>query len=155
MRISPHQGLSFLQDGDVFGLSPYGFLHSRIFAVSPRFFLPFCPHYRAWFQATTVSNSPTLGLTYIQMLTGGTASKINFYGLIALPHNNHNNGDNGLKPGLLSLHRCRVDVLQISLCHSTWYSPTLGGATGIQNLEKNDSSAFCKNTFMTLSLRRN
>ena len=38
MRISPHQGLSFLQDGDRVGLSPFGFLRSRIFAVSPRFF---------------------------------------------------------------------------------------------------------------------
>ena len=28
-------------------------------------------------------------------------------------------------------------------------------ATNIQNLEKNASSAFCKNTFMTLNLRRN
>ena len=140
----------------VFGLSPFGFLHWRIFAVGPRFFfLPFCPHYRAYFQATTVSHSPTLGLTYTQMLTRGTASKINFYGWMALPHNSHNNGDNGLKPGLLSLYRCRVDVLQISMCHSTWYSPTLGGATGIQNLEKNDLSALCKNTFMTLNLTRN
>ena len=32
---------------------------------------------------------------------------------------------------------------------------TLISATDIQNLEKNASSAFCKNTFMTLNLRRN
>ena len=155
MRISPHQGLSFLQDGDRVGLSPFGFLHSRIFAVGPRFFLPFRPHYRACFQATTVSNSPTLGLTYTQMPTRGTASKINFYGWMALPHNSQNNGENGLKPGLLSLYRCRVYDLQISMRQFTCYSPTLGSATEIQNLEKNDSSAFCKNTFMTLNLRRN
>ena len=97
MRISPHQGLSFLQDSERVGLSPFGFLCSRIFAVSPRFCL-FAPHYRAWFQAT--SNSPTLGLTFTKMPTRGTASKINFYGWMALPHNSHNNGDNGLKPGL-------------------------------------------------------
>ena len=157
MRMSPHQGLSFLQDGDglwpeSIWLSPLAYFCCR---TSLFFFLPFCPHYRAYFQATTVSNSPTLGLTYTQMLTRGTASKINFYGWMALPHNSHNNGDNGFKPGLLSLYRCRVDVLQISMCHSTWYSPTLGGATGIQNLEKNDLSALCKNTFMTLNLTRN
>ena len=34
------------------------------------------------------------------------------------------------------------------------YSPTLGSATDIQNLEKNGSLAFCKNTFMTLNLRK-
>ena len=95
MRISPHQGLSFLQDSERVGLSPFDFICPRIFAVSPRFFLPFCPHYRAWFQVTTVSNSPTLGLTYTQMPTRGTASKINFYGWTARPHNSHNNSDNG------------------------------------------------------------
>ena len=155
MRISPHQGLSFLQDGDrvwpeSIWLSPLPY-----FCCLTSLFLPFCPHYRAWFQATTVSNSPTLGLTYTQMPTRGTASKINFYGWMALPHNSHNNGDNGLKPGLLSLYRCRVDVLKISMRQFTWYTPTLGSATEVQNLEKNDSSAFCKNTFMTLNLRRN
>ena len=103
----------------------------------------------------TVSNSPTLGLTHTQIPTRRTASKINFYGWMALPHNSHNNGDNGLKPGLFSFYRCRVDALQISMCQFTWYSPTLGSATGIHNLEKNDLSAFCKNTFMTLNLTRN
>ena len=34
------------------------------------------------------------------------------------------------------------------------YSPTLGSATDIQNLEKNGSLAFCENTFMTLNLRK-
>ena len=43
MRISPHQGLSFLQDSERVGLSPFGFICSRIFAVSPRFFFAFLP----------------------------------------------------------------------------------------------------------------
>ena len=34
-------------------------------------------------------------------------------------------------------------------------SVTLISATDIQNVEKNASSAFCKNTFMSLNLRRN
>ena len=101
MKISPHQGLSFLQDGDRVWPESIWFSPLTYFCCFTSLFLPFCPHYRAWFQATTVSNSPTLGLTHTQMLTGGTASKINFYGWMALPHNSHNDGDNGLKPGLL------------------------------------------------------
>ena len=42
----------------------------------------------------------------------------------------------------------------LRLANLNVYSPTLGSATDIQNLEKNGSLAFCKNTFMTLNLRK-
>ena len=42
----------------------------------------------------------------------------------------------------------------LRLANFNVYSPTLGSATDIQNLEKNGSLAFCKNTFMTLNLRK-